>query len=71
MIGNILDWLTDPDHWSGPDGIPTRILEHLQYSVIALVIAVLIGLPIGLLIGHTGKGTAVVAAIAKSCDSGA
>jgi osmoprotectant transport system permease protein len=66
MIGNILDWLTDPDHWSGPDGIPTRILEHLQYSVIALVIAVLIGLPIGLLIGHTGKGTAVVAAIANS-----
>ena len=45
MIGDILEWLTAPEHWSGPEGIPTRILEHLQYSVIALVIAVLIGLP--------------------------
>jgi osmoprotectant transport system permease protein len=66
MTGDIISWLTDSEHWSGPEGIPTRIAEHLQYSVIALVIAVLIGLPIGLLIGHTGKGTAVVAGVANS-----
>jgi osmoprotectant transport system permease protein len=66
MTGDIFNWLTDPDHWSGPDGIPTRIAEHLQYSLIALAIAVLIGLPIGLLIGHTGRGTVVVAAVANS-----
>jgi osmoprotectant transport system permease protein len=66
MIANIVDWLTASGHWSGSEGIPTRILEHLQYSLIALVFAVAIGLPIGLLIGHTGKGTAVVASIANS-----
>ena len=38
----------------------------MQYSLIALAIAVVIGLPIGLLIGHTGRGTAVVAGLANS-----
>lgn len=66
MIGNIVDWLTASDHWSGSEGIPTRIVEHLQYSLIALIVAVVIALPIGLLIGHTGKGTAVVASVANS-----
>jgi osmoprotectant transport system permease protein len=66
MIGDIVDWLTTSDHWSGAEGIPTRIAEHIQYSLIALVIALVIGLPIGLLIGHTGKGTAVVAMVANS-----
>lgn len=66
MMGDIVDWLTASEHWSGAEGIPTRIWEHLNYSLIALAIAVLIALPIGLLIGHTGKGTAVVAGIANS-----
>jgi osmoprotectant transport system permease protein len=66
MMGNIVDWLTASEHWRGAEGVPTRIWEHLNYSLIALAIAVLIGLPIGLLIGHTGKGTAVVAGIANS-----
>jgi osmoprotectant transport system permease protein len=66
MIANILDWLTASEHWSGAEGVPTRIWEHLNYSLIALAVAVVIGLPIGLLIGHTGKGTAVVAALANS-----
>jgi osmoprotectant transport system permease protein len=66
VIGNIIDWLTASEHWSGAEGIPTRIWEHLHYSLIALAIATVIALPIGLLIGHTGKGTAVVAGLANS-----
>lgn len=66
VIGNVLSYLTTGAHWHGPDGIPQRLLEHLQYSLIALVIAALIALPLGLLIGHTGKGIAVVAGIANS-----
>jgi len=66
MMGDIIDWLTGSEHWSGAEGIPTRIWEHLQYSLIALVIALVIALPVGLLIGHTGKGTAVVAGLANS-----
>lgn len=66
MINEILSYLTASANWTGSQGIPTRLAEHLQYSAIALAIALMIGLPLGLLIGHTGKGTAVVAGIANS-----
>ena len=55
MTGQVWSWLTDPAHWSGPDGIPTRVGEHLAYSVIAVVVAGLMALPLGLWIGHTGR----------------
>jgi Binding-protein-dependent transport system inner membrane component len=66
MIQGIVAWFTDPANWQGPDGVPTRLLQHVEYSVVALAIALLIGLPLGLLIGHTGKGTFLVAGIANS-----
>lgn len=56
MILNVMDWLTDPAHWSGPEGIPARLLEHLWYSALALGIAAVIAVPVGLAIGHTGRG---------------
>ena len=49
-------WLTSGAQWSGPDGIAHRLLEHLQYSLLATLVAALIALPVGLLIGHTGRG---------------
>lgn len=51
-----LQWLVDPANWSGIDGIPTRVWEHVQLSVIALAIATLIAVPVGLWIGHTRRG---------------
>ncbi|WP_157250769.1 ABC transporter permease [Nonomuraea typhae] len=59
-----MNWLTDffgdPANWSGPGGIPMRLLEHLEYSLLALVLAIVIAIPLGLLIGHTGRGGVVV-----------
>ncbi len=52
----IWDFLTSSANWHGPDGVPTRTLDHLEYAGIALGLATLIGLPIGLLIGHSGRG---------------
>lgn len=49
-------WLADPTNWSGPDGIPTRVGEHLLYTLITLIIASAIAIPVGLAIGHSGKG---------------
>ncbi|MGH3342743.1 MAG: ABC transporter permease [Carbonactinosporaceae bacterium] len=49
-------WLTQPENWTGPDGIPVRFGQHLWYSGLSLVIAALVALPVGLVTGHTGRG---------------
>ena len=56
MFQGMLDFLTDPANWSGAEGIGNRILQHLWYTGLALLIAALIALPVGLLIGHTRRG---------------
>lgn len=55
-----LAWLFDGANWAGPGGIGVRILEHLGYTGLTLLIAVVIALPAGLAIGHTGRGREVV-----------
>ncbi len=59
LIGQVVAWLTDPTHWVGPSGIPTRVAEHLALSLTALLIASLIALPIGLYVGHTRRGAGI------------
>jgi osmoprotectant transport system permease protein len=59
-------FFSDSSHWHGYDGIPTRILEHLQYSFMALGIAAGIALPVGLITGHTGRGGNALALIATA-----
>lgn len=51
-----LQWLVDAAHWAGPDGIPARVFEHVQLSLLSLVMAALIAIPIGLWVGHTRRG---------------
>lgn len=55
MLNGILTWLTAPAHWTGPQGIPQRLLEHLEYSVISLLIAAVIAIPLGIVVGHSGR----------------
>lgn len=59
-------WLADPAHWTGDDGVPHRLLEHLGYSFTALALVVLIALPLGLYVGHTGRGAVAVAGSANA-----
>lgn len=59
-------FFSDSAHWHGYDGIPTRVWEHIQYSLLALVIAAAIGLPVGLVTGHTGRGGNTLAFIATA-----
>ena len=60
VVNGVLTWLTDPAQWSGPEGIPVRLLQHVWYSLLATALATAIALPIGILIGHTGRGALVV-----------
>ncbi|MBJ6640924.1 MULTISPECIES: ABC transporter permease [unclassified Streptomyces] len=56
----------DGAHWHGQDGIPTRVGEHVLYSLEAVGIAALIGLPVGLVTGHRGRGGNALASIATA-----
>lgn len=55
FLGGVLRWFTDGAHWSGPDGIPTRLGEHLHLSIEAVAIGAVIALPLGILLGHYGR----------------
>ena len=68
MISSLWAWFTDPENWTGEDGIPHRILQHLEYTSVTLVIAALIAIPIGLWVGHTGR--AAVARLAGQLAAG-
>lgn len=59
------DWLTASAHWSGGDGIPHRLLQHLAYSGIALGIAAVIALLLGAFVGHTGRGGFLIISVAN------
>jgi osmoprotectant transport system permease protein len=65
FIGEVAAWFADPATWSGRNGIPTRLLEHLWISAAGLGIGAAIGLPLGLAIGHTGRGSLLVVSIAN------
>ena len=55
VLSNVARWFADPTHWSGPDGIPQRLAEHVQISAESVAIGALIALPIGIALGHYGR----------------
>jgi len=66
IFGGVGSWLVDPANWSGANGIPTRVGEHLWYTLLALVIAAVIALPLGLVLGHTHRGGVLVLSAANT-----
>ncbi|MFJ6542909.1 ABC transporter permease [Streptomyces sp. NPDC091385] len=59
------DWLADPAHWSGEDGVWHRLFQHLVLTVVCLVVSCLIALPVALVLGHIGKGGALAVNISN------
>lgn len=57
-------WLADPVSWTRDGGVLQRLGEHLAVTVGVLAVAAVIALPVGILIGHTRRGTTVIALIA-------
>lgn len=62
IFGEAASWLSDSGHWSGADGVPHRLVEHVAYTALTVGIAAAIALPLGLWVGHTSRfrGLAVV-----------
>ncbi|MFD6286305.1 ABC transporter permease [Streptomyces sp. NPDC060205] len=59
------NWLTDPAHWAGDDGVWHRLGQHLVLTVVCLVISCLIALPVALVLGHLGRGGALAVNISN------
>lgn len=60
FLQQALNFIFTADNWGGKAGLGARILEHLQYTGVAVAVSALIAIPIGLLIGHTGRGSFLV-----------
>ena len=58
-------WLFDPANWTGSGGIPARLVEHLGYVALALLIALVIAVPLGAWVGHTGRGGFLVVGVGQ------
>lgn len=63
---NVVRWLTSATHWSGENGIPTRMFEHVELCLAAMGLALLIALPIGVLVGHTRRGATASISVANT-----
>ncbi|AJE87609.1 ABC transporter permease [Streptomyces albus] len=64
-LGEAWDWLADSAHWSGPEGIGQRLLEHFLLTLVCLLISCLIALPVALVLGHLGRGGALAVNISN------
>lgn len=58
-----LAWIIDPGNWGGPGGAAVRSLEHLAYTIGALLLSSVIAIPAGYLVGHTGRGRGLAVAL--------
>lgn len=66
LFADAIQWLLDPAHYGGVNGVDVRAVEHLAISGLVLAIAAAIAVPAGYLIGHTGRGRAIVVALSGS-----
>lgn len=55
LVRQIWDYLSDGENWGGPGGLLDLIGNHVQQSVLALLVSAVVALPIGLYIGHTNR----------------
>ena len=60
FLQQALSYIFTAANWGGPAGLTARIAEHMQYTVVAVLVSALIAIPIGMIIGHTGRGTFLV-----------
>lgn len=56
LVADTLAWLGDSSHWTGVDGVPHRLAEHLELSAAAVALACLVALPVAFALGHTRRG---------------
>lgn len=59
-------YLFDASNWGGDGGTGQLLLQHLEYTVAAVLIGAVIAIPLGVLIGHTGRGGFLVIGLSNA-----
>lgn len=59
-------YLFDASKWGGPGGTGQLLLQHLEYTVVAVLIGAVVAIPLGILIGHTGRGGFLVIGLSNA-----
>jgi osmoprotectant transport system permease protein len=55
-LTDIITWLGDGSHWTGPEGALPLLGQHVLLSAVSLLVAAILVLPVGLWLGHIGRG---------------
>ena len=59
-------YLFDAAKWGGEGGTGQLLLQHLEYTVVAVLIGAVVAIPLGILIGHTGRGSFLVIGLSNA-----
>jgi osmoprotectant transport system permease protein len=65
FFGDVFDFLTNSDQWHGNESIPRLAGQHLQLTVVSVLVAAIVALPIGIVLGHVRTGGAIAVNIAN------
>jgi osmoprotectant transport system permease protein len=65
FLGDVFDFLTSSDQWHGDESIPRLLGQHVQLTVVSVLVAAVVALPIGILLGHVRTGGALAVNIAN------
>lgn len=63
LLLDAFTWMLSETPYAGGASIPWAVVEHVGYTLLAVVLAALIAIPLGWWIGHTGRGKDVVVAL--------
>ncbi|CCQ15460.1 putative ABC transporter permease protein [Rhodococcus sp. AW25M09] len=69
LFSEAFSYIVDGANWAGPTGIGARLVEHMYYSLLAVLLSAVIAIPVGLLIGHLRRGEAVVVGLVNALRS--
>jgi len=65
FLSDVASFLTSGSNWSGPEGIPTLVLQHLQLTIVSVFVAAAVALPIGVTLGHLRRAGALAINVAN------
>lgn len=65
-MSEYVGWFLEAEQWTGPAGIPNRVVEHLLLTAATMLVACAVALPVGIALGCTRRGGAFVVTVSNA-----